>query len=315
MTTRRLFNMMCPKRQIRCRYLLSNNSKTDWKKFTKLMQEVFSALKRRKKFPLPLTTFQRFIWAIGAVDVVVAHEVLGDALPVLAHELSLCVAGVVGVHCKWRTEQIGVAQPFPLAFCYFSLFLNLTCPTYCSRLWRFRRHHLDSPCLRRTSNAVARTCVSRGTGRLPDCRSWILGQQESYKKAANQKKKLVGNLHVRSRVAHHVLQFWSSSEPSPQSSAPSHTQWVEMQWWLLHSNWLDVQNLSAGNKYMELGGGAMQFQEHLCQKKVSQQTDRSESRRLRSHSRSPYHRSSSWGYSDRWGKRRSWLGIWVSSCL
>lgn len=28
----------------------------------------------------------------------------------------------------------------------------------------------------------------------------------------------------------------SSSEPSPQSSAPSHTQSLEMQRWLLHSN-------------------------------------------------------------------------------
>lgn len=39
--------------------------------------------------------------------------------------------------------------------------------------------------------------------------------------------------------------FWSSSEPSPQSSEPSHTQWLNMQRWFPHSNWLDVQNLSA----------------------------------------------------------------------
>lgn len=32
----------------------------------------------------------------------VAHKVLGDALPVLAHELVLRVAGAVGVHCKRR---------------------------------------------------------------------------------------------------------------------------------------------------------------------------------------------------------------------
>lgn len=43
----------------------------------------------------------------------------------------------------------------------------------------------------------------------------------------------------------HLLHFWSSSEPSPQSSEPSHTQWEEMQRWFPHSNWVDVQNLSA----------------------------------------------------------------------
>lgn len=47
------------------------------------------------------------------------------------------------------------------------------------------------------------------------------------------------------RQRRHLLHFWSSSEPSPQSSEPSHTQWEEMQRWLAHSNWVDVQNLSA----------------------------------------------------------------------
>lgn len=47
------------------------------------------------------------------------------------------------------------------------------------------------------------------------------------------------------QVIYHLLHFWSSSEPSPQSSEPSHTQWEEMQRWFAHSNWVDVQNLSA----------------------------------------------------------------------
>lgn len=47
------------------------------------------------------------------------------------------------------------------------------------------------------------------------------------------------------RQQRHLLHFWSSSEPSPQSSEPSHTQREEMQRWLPHSNWLDEQNLSA----------------------------------------------------------------------
>lgn len=34
----------------------------------------------------------------------------------------------------------------------------------------------------------------------------------------------------------HSRQRLSSSEPSPQSSAPSHTHSLEMQRWLLHSN-------------------------------------------------------------------------------
>lgn len=45
--------------------------------------------------------------------------------------------------------------------------------------------------------------------------------------------------------------FWSSSELSPQSSEPSHTQWLYMQWWFPHSNWLDVQNLSGEEKKKE----------------------------------------------------------------
>lgn len=54
-----------------------------------------------------------------------------------------------------------------------------------------------------------------------------------------------GTLTAASASGRHLLHFWSSSEPSPQSSEPSHTQWEEMQRWLAHSNWVDVQNLSA----------------------------------------------------------------------
>lgn len=42
------------------------------------------------------------------------------------------------------------------------------------------------------------------------------------------------------------LHLSSSSEPSPQSSELSQTQWLEIQRWLAHSNWVDVQNLSTG---------------------------------------------------------------------
>lgn len=91
------------------------------------MLDVFATTKRRPAFP-PLTTFWRFIRAIGAVDVVVAHKVLGDALPVLAHELVLRVAGAVGVHCKQKKEQTGVGQPHALCFCDFSNSVNLLQP-------------------------------------------------------------------------------------------------------------------------------------------------------------------------------------------
>lgn len=43
----------------------------------------------------------------------------------------------------------------------------------------------------------------------------------------------------------HSLHLLSSSLLSPQSSAPSHTQRWGMQRWLVHSNWLLEQNLSA----------------------------------------------------------------------
>lgn len=75
-----------------------------------------------------LTTFWRFIRAIGAVDVVVAHKVFGDALPVLAHELVLRVAGAVGVHCKRKKEQNVLGQPHATCFCDFSKWLNLLQP-------------------------------------------------------------------------------------------------------------------------------------------------------------------------------------------
>lgn len=42
-----------------------------------------------------LTTLGRLVGAVGAVAVVVAHEVLGDALAVLAHELTVVAGAVV----------------------------------------------------------------------------------------------------------------------------------------------------------------------------------------------------------------------------
>lgn len=49
---------------------------------------------------LGLTTLRGLIGAISAVTVVVAHEVLGDALAVLAHELAVVTGAVV--HCGQR---------------------------------------------------------------------------------------------------------------------------------------------------------------------------------------------------------------------
>lgn len=54
-----------------------------------------------------LTTFWGFIWAIGAVDVMIAHKVLGDTLSVLAHELILNITSAVGVHWKWKRTRCG----------------------------------------------------------------------------------------------------------------------------------------------------------------------------------------------------------------
>lgn len=45
-----------------------------------------------------LTTFRGFVGAIGAVHVQVAHKVLRNTLPVLAHELILWITSAVGVH-------------------------------------------------------------------------------------------------------------------------------------------------------------------------------------------------------------------------
>lgn len=41
---------------------------------------------------------------------------------------------------------------------------------------------------------------------------------------------------VRAGAGADLRQRLPSSEPSPQSSSPSHTQSLEMQRWLLHSN-------------------------------------------------------------------------------
>lgn len=51
-----------------------------------------------------LTTLGGLVRAVGAVAVVVAHEVLGDALAVLAHELPV-IAGAV-VHCGQRRPRL-----------------------------------------------------------------------------------------------------------------------------------------------------------------------------------------------------------------
>lgn len=58
-----------------------------------------------------LTTLRGLIRAVGTVTVMVTHEVLGDALAVLAHELAV-VAGAV-VHCGRR-------QTWPLSPCLTS---------------------------------------------------------------------------------------------------------------------------------------------------------------------------------------------------
>lgn len=89
-----------------------------------------------------------------------------------------------------------------------------------------------------------------------------------------------------------------------------------MQWWFAHSNWFDKQNLSAKRNQK---GGSKQwkqdvlFFENLCLKASLLKTDRNSSHLLHSHSRSLYHTSSSWEYSDRWGRRRSWPDI-LASC-
>lgn len=49
---------------------------------------------------------------------------------------------------------------------------------------------------------------------------------------------------VSTKGAQHSLHLLSSSLLSPQSSAPSHTQRLEMQRWFPHSNWEAEQNLS-----------------------------------------------------------------------
>lgn len=47
-----------------------------------------------------LTTFEGFVRLIDTIKVMIAHKVLGDTLPVLAHELVFRITRVVGVHWK-----------------------------------------------------------------------------------------------------------------------------------------------------------------------------------------------------------------------
>lgn len=58
-----------------------------------------------------LTTLRGLVGAVSAVSVVVTHEMLGDALAVLAHELAV-VAGAV-VHCgqRWTRPLSPPNQP------------------------------------------------------------------------------------------------------------------------------------------------------------------------------------------------------------
>ena len=99
------------------------------------------------------------------------------------------------------------------------------------------------PALRHT-HVGARTLESFRTAGLRFCDN-IIGNLHDGTTSGNLTH-TVKCLHwVWEEVICHLLHFWSSSEPSPQSSEPSHTQWEEMQRWFPHSNWVDVQNLSA----------------------------------------------------------------------
>lgn len=62
-----------------------------------------------RRRPSTLTTLGGLVGAVRAVPVVVAHEVLGDALAILAHELAV-VAGAV-VHCGWRRADVAPQPP------------------------------------------------------------------------------------------------------------------------------------------------------------------------------------------------------------
>lgn len=59
-------------------------------------------------------------------------------------------------------------------------------------------------------------------------------QKQEYTEMEQQHRQ--GLREVRAGAGADSRQRLSSSEPSPQSSAPSHTQSLEMQRWLLHSN-------------------------------------------------------------------------------
>lgn len=115
----------------------------------------------------PLTTLLGLIWAVAAVAVMVTHKVLGDALPVLAHEL-IAAARVVE---HWDIKkQCFMAFLSGLLKCFF---LPSAC-THHSQLWRSRQPHHYSLGLRHTSNAEVYTSVIQDIGMPRDCRFWSL---------------------------------------------------------------------------------------------------------------------------------------------
>ena len=203
----------------------------------------------RHKLSQALTTFWGFIWAVGAVDVVVAHKVFGDALSVLAHELILGITRVVGVrwrknththtHTHWSMDMEGFCITFMVSFESVPLTAAGLHALICSIRTVFVSIAL--PALWDTHVGTG-TLESLGTAGLGFCDNVMGKITLSWTPRPGLG---VYFLHRWVWVICHLLHFWSSSEPSPQSSEPSHTQWLEIQRWFPHSNWVDVQNLSA----------------------------------------------------------------------
>lgn len=121
-----------------------------------------------------LTTFWRFIRAIGAVSVMVAYKVLGDTLSVLAHELILGITSVVGVHLKQKKKTLVIGHR--TMFFFYIFFLNykiqLTAASFDALISPIRAVlvSITLPTLRHT-HVGARTLESLRTAGLGFCDS------------------------------------------------------------------------------------------------------------------------------------------------
>lgn len=135
-------------------------------------------------------------------------------------------------------------------------------PTHGSQLRCSHPRHQRSPCHRHRASARGRTRGCQDRRRRRGHKSCLLCEERGDTDSGELRVEWaaviiwapgtwtlpdslsLGHL-PESNLGRSLPQWAASSEPSPQSSLPSHSHCLEMHRWFWHSNWASEQNLSA----------------------------------------------------------------------